>query len=348
MKKFKSVFKRADRILSVLAGVWLLFHIISWEITPPPVSLQALPATLQTTWQSLKEKNLIHGSFLVIQGDKVLFADGPLDRKYPIASISKSFVGFRFFQLQKEGLSLQTPACHWLKSFCVEGVDHITLQQLLDHRSGFGRDVSFWQYLKRTFDSDWSIKNIDTMELSAQSLQFAPGSDFSYSNFGYLALSRILELIEQKEFSEIVDAMAKDASLTHTSLIKKDEIYPTSHLIPFTKISWTTNFKTTLDTVAGAGGIASTAEDLAKWLTYLEKNNFMQIFEKSKESYAHGWIKSRKSSYQAYWHNGASPGAYALAAQVPSSDLRVVQLTDQLTYAKQWSHLTEQFETFFY
>ncbi|MGZ3769947.1 MAG: serine hydrolase domain-containing protein [Bdellovibrio sp.] len=303
---------------------------------------------LENTWTDLKAKNLVSGTILIMQDNKVLFSDGSLDTKYAISSISKSFVGWRYFQLQQQGFALDTPVCRWLKNFCAGNFKNITVQMLLDHTSGIGKDLSLLHFLKRTFSSQWSIANFDNLELSDDYLKSKPGQEFLYSNFGYLVLSRLLEVIEHKSFSNIMKEIFQESGLTTTSVIAEHDVLPISILMPFTKSRFSLSTETILFSSAGAGGIKSSATDMAKWLNFLMLNNFQKIFAGSDTQYRHGMVHIPSSSYQAFWHNGASLGAYSLIAFLPKSKLRIVLLTDNFKFTKQWTQEVEQFEKYLY
>ena len=335
-------------VFSVALCVWVVAQFLAQEVKVPTSTEQEIPQRIINTWKELREKNMISGSILIKQGDKTLFADGSQDQTYAISSMSKSFVGLKYAALENKGLDLNTPACKWLPSFCVTELNKVTLRLLLDHKAGFGRDLSFGYFLKRTFDSTWTIQDIDHVNLTAKDLMNPPGVKYLYSNFGYLTLSRILELIEQKSFSEIMGELQKDAHLTQTSVIAKGEILPIQVLVPGTHAQTTLNLETILYRSAGTGGIKSSAQDMAQWLEYAKSLGLQKIFAKNKDHYRQGWVRSQKQSFEAYWHNGASLGAYSLMAVIPKSDLKIVVLTNNFKFAKQWAEQAEQFEQYFY
>ncbi|UXR65334.1 beta-lactamase family protein [Bdellovibrio bacteriovorus] len=337
-----------DHAFTVVIFSWVILQFASCEIKVPVTNEVNLPQKIESTWKNLKKQNLISGSILIQKGDKILFQDGPQDKIYAISSMSKAFVGQRYLALQQQGLDLQTPACHWLKNFCTGKMEKITLQMLLNHKSGFGRDLSFWHFLKRSFNSQWSIQDIDSLPLKESHLDNPPGERFQYSNFGYLVLSRLLELIEKKSFANIITATTANAGLQYTAAIQANDILPVSLLLPWGNLQGQLHLKTILFRSAGAGGIKSSAKDMAKWLHSLDMADFQKIFPTPKDHYAHGWVQSQNQTFKSFWHNGASLGAYSLMAVVPSSDLRIVILTDNFKPTKQWADKAEQFEQYFY
>lgn len=343
-----------DYIATSLICGWALLQFVSCE---PNITLQKekdLPAILSKTWQELKSKNLINGTILIQQGNKILFTDGPLNKPYAISSMSKSFVGWKYLQLQREGLKLNTPICHWLTNFCQNKLKNITLEMLLEHRSGFGKDLSVAFFLERTFDSQWSIKAIDNIPIKPAHLENEPGSTFMYSNFGYLVLSRVLEIIENQDFDQIIKTFTSLIGLKNTSSIKRHEILPVSILVPYSSFSIPLELETILYRSAGTGGLQASATDLSSWISYVVGNGLgAELTMKTskppkKPKYKFGWVHAENSEYESYWHNGASLGAYSLMAFLPKSNVRIIILTDNLKLTKQWTQFAEQFEQYFY
>jgi CubicO group peptidase (beta-lactamase class C family) len=171
-------------------------------------------------------------------------------------------------------------------------------------------------------------------------LHSEPGRTMKYSNFGYLVLSRVLELIEQKSFSKIIQDLSQKALLSKTSSITKSEVLPIFVLIPFSKTSFSWNVENAVYDAAGAGGIKSSVNDLIRWIDF--------SYSKHDQDYDRGWVRAKKQSYEAYWHNGATFGSYTLVAILPQQNIRVALSIDNFKFTKQWSEMAEQFEQYFY
>ncbi|KYG67084.1 hypothetical protein AZI86_08720 [Bdellovibrio bacteriovorus] len=332
--------KFLDRLIAGLLSMWVVLQFVSFPTEIKKVPAANLAAEIQDTWKRLKEKNLLHGSLLITQGDRVVFSDGPLDLQYSIASVSKSFVGARFTELEKSGLDLNAPVCQWLKNFCKGRLAHITIEHLLNHQAGFGRDLSFLQFAKRTVNTSWTIQDIDIQKLDDSYLHSDPGSKMQYSNFGYLVLSRLLEIIEQKSFSVIIQDLARRAHLHKTSTVQRGDVLPIYILMPFSRWGFAWNIENSVYHAAGAGGLKSSVQDLIQWIDFSYRN--------SDQDYARGWVRTKKQSYKAYWHNGATFGSYTLIAVLPDENIRVALSIDNFKFTKQWSEMAEQFEQHFY
>ena len=88
--------------------------------------------------------------------------------------------------------------------------DTITMQQLLDHRAGYTNTPTDPTYDMRTIARDLGLSRPPTpMEIarriySTRNLTNAPGAVYSYSNFGYLVASLLIEQVSGLSFPNFV------------------------------------------------------------------------------------------------------------------------------------------------
>lgn len=340
------------KIISHVVSILFVILMFSLTIAPPrdkhEVSLGELSKHYVDHWKDLKSKNLLSGSILIQQDGQTLYSDGDTKAPQLVASISKSFVGFLFYELSQQGMDLNQSVCTWLKNFCVEEIKEITLLHLLNHKSGFGRDISFLEFLKRTIQDDWELSHLDQLDLSKSDLKNSVGQKFLYSNFGFLVLSRVLEIVQKKSFPEIIRDLAVRKGLKNTSVLKKDQEVLRNFLIPFTDWKFSYRTEMTIHKSAGAGAIVSTAEDMVKWLGVLEEARFINsIFDNSRSNYAYGFIRSKEKPSK-YWHNGGTIGVYAVIGIIPEQRLKVVVLMNNFKPNKTWDNEVEDFEVHLY
>jgi CubicO group peptidase (beta-lactamase class C family) len=329
--------------IAVLFILYMLLDSILPGAKKPAVSLRDIPEYLQQEWTVLKQDNLVDGVLLIEKDGKLIYSEGNSDEVYPVASLSKSFVGFRFKELQKnKKIDVEEKVCHWMQNFCSGKLKMISLNHLLDHRGGFGRDLSLFYFLKRQMDSNWDLKNLDRLEVADADLKATPGTEFNYSNFGYLLLSRILEKVEGKNFREVVQDLAQRYHLESLQVAPRAKTFPNSVLVPWTTTKWTLCFEGDGYKSFGTGGVVISARDLLRWLKVLEENDGLTA--KSSQTYQAGLVRGENS----FWHNGASLGNYGFMATVPSEKMKVVMLTKNFKPTKLWTSEIEKFETIFY
>src|SRR5687768_11256733 len=122
---------------------------------------------------------------------------------FHVASVSKQFTAAAVTLLAQEGrLSLDDPVRKYLPEVPDFG-SPLTIRQLVHHTSGL-RDQ--WQLLEL---SGWRyshdlITDADVMSLvrRQKTLDFAPGSKYSYSNTGYTLLAQIVGRVSGRSFRE--------------------------------------------------------------------------------------------------------------------------------------------------
>ena len=157
------------------------------------------------------------GTILVAQKGNVLISKGYglADRendvsntsqtKYAIGSMGKAFTAMAIMMLQERGqLTVQDPICKYI-SDCPADWKPITLHHLLTHTSG----------IQNYTESDLPIqKNITTCQkftleeaiaiLNALPQDFAPGTQYHYSNSGYYLLGAVIDKVSGESYETFI------------------------------------------------------------------------------------------------------------------------------------------------
>ena len=125
---------------------------------------------------------------------------------YNIFSVTKTFTALSVLQLAQSGkIELNKPASDYIPDFPYS--KHITVQQLLSHTSGIPNPLPLrWIHLASehgTFNRDVFFKNVFR---KSPKLKFEPGTEFKYSNLGYVLLGQLVEKVSGQKFEEYVDA----------------------------------------------------------------------------------------------------------------------------------------------
>ncbi len=156
------------------------------------------------------------GSVLVAKNGTVQFekAYGMASRRYGVpnktttrfnvGSITKDFTKVAIAQLAQAGkLKLDASVATYLPDYPNKDVaQKITIQQLIDHRSGLG-DVftpRAWEKNPMTFRGLKSYLDF----YSSDALQFEPGKGQRYSNYGYVVLGAIIEAVSGESYFDYV------------------------------------------------------------------------------------------------------------------------------------------------
>lgn len=175
--------------------------------TPVPAgdtnaALQRLQRWLQ---ERLREKDTANLSLAVLDGDRVIWSAGfgmadpargiPADARtrYRAGSISKVFTAMAAMQLAEQGrLDLDAPLSEVLPGFRMRArqpdAPPVTVRRILQHRAGLPTDWAqgMWSDTPEAF-----YHLVD--ELRDESLSFAPGQVYAYSNVGFTLLGAAIE-----------------------------------------------------------------------------------------------------------------------------------------------------------
>ncbi|WP_059002255.1 serine hydrolase domain-containing protein [Leptolyngbya sp. NIES-2104] len=129
----------------------------------------------------------------------------PTDATFYIYSVTKSLLATAILHLvRKEILNLDAPAQYYLPELSLDPT--ITIRHLLSHTSGlsdYGEMPSYFNAVKTMPSIPWSRETFLDITL-AQRLRFTPGTDWAYSNPGYLVLRYILERVTHLSLQQLL------------------------------------------------------------------------------------------------------------------------------------------------
>jgi len=169
-------------------------------------------------------REIERGSLAVTKDSRLVLAHGyswaSADSKptfptnlFRIASISKPITAVAILQLvERRKLRLDQAIGTVLK--LDDAIDlrmrTVTIRQLLEHRGGWDRDVSFdpmfhdFEIAKALGVPLPTTPQLVIDFMKKQRLDFDPGARYAYSNFGYCLLGRIIEVISGRKYDEFV------------------------------------------------------------------------------------------------------------------------------------------------
>lgn len=188
------------------------------------------------------------------------------DTSYRIGSISKQFTAAMTMRLVEQGkLALGDAVGQHLPQLPSEWRP-VTVLQLLSHTSG----IPDYTELGNRWRGHWreAVSPAQIFALVATDrLHFAPGSQWRYSNTGYVVLGLLLETISGRPYERILqDDIARPLGLTRTRVC---EDAPGANGQALGHMAGNKGFGVApyrhVSHAFGGGGICSTAEDLAIW-----------------------------------------------------------------------------------
>ena len=186
---------------------------------------------------------------------------------FDIGSINKLFTKVLVMQLIEEGkIQPDDLLGKFLNGFPEEAATKVTIKELIDHTSGYG------DYMQEPgfFDLPKSEQTIPALveRIRKMPLDFEPGTEWQYSNAGYLLLGGIIEEVTGKPFYQnILDRIVIPLGMTHTVVDEKKEATP-NRAIGYMKTMFGSleSNENLLLIPTPAGGFIMTAEDLFKFI----------------------------------------------------------------------------------
>ena len=232
-------------------------------------------AARSAAWNAITKGQGSGVSIAIMDKGKFIFSDGmgvreralnnPVDShtRFNIGSTSKMFPAVAILMLVDEGkVSLDEPVVKYIPDFKMkdERYKDITVRMLLNHSSGLPGS-SFVMSFSPEIDSHKLL--LDT--LARDHLKHAPGADSMYCNDGFTLAEMVVERVSGQSFIAFLDKRVfQPLGMNDTGVSVGALGSQTDRAQTYDK---TTNLKNPAEVVEvlGAGGFASTAEDLCRF-----------------------------------------------------------------------------------
>lgn len=253
--------------------------------------------------------------------------------KYRIGSISKTYTAVVILKLIEQGkLALDTNLATFYPQ--IPNAKLITIQQLLSHRSGifnFTNAPEYQSYMTQAKNKSQLIEIISKFDS-----QFEPGSQYEYSNSGYVLLGFIAEDVSNQPFSELIDTLiVKKLNQSHSYLGVKPDRNNGEVLSYRFANGWQPTPVTSMSIPRAAGAMISTAQEVNEFFYALFNNkllseNSFNLMIKLKDNYGLGITRFPFYDKWGYGHNGGIDGFVSSAAYFRADDVTVTVLSNGL------------------
>ena len=224
--------------------------------------------------------------------------------RFQIGSLTKQFTAALILELaQQSRIDLDATLSAYLPNYRRDVADTVTIRQLLGHSAGvpdFVRRPDIMQIVQQPATPKEVVSNY-----CSDSLEFAPGTQFKYSNCGYLILGALYEQVTGEIYADGLGRLTARAGLTDTGIGGPRAIVPrlaTAYVVengqpikaPY--IDWSIAFS--------SGGVYSTVRDLWRWRKELVAGRVFgvgaakELFAIRPFGYSFGWHVGRTSQEQ--------------------------------------------------
>ncbi|MFZ6732091.1 serine hydrolase domain-containing protein [Undibacterium sp. Ji42W] len=186
----------------------------------PPAAEAAMNDKLQTMFNTACNKDEFSGVYLVAKAGKIIseaacgeaskryHVANTIETRFNVASVGKMFTAVGIGQLAEAGrLSYADPVSKYVDASWLspEVAKKITIGQLLSHTSGLG-DLFNSKFLNGPYMQMVALRHLDDYKPFTRdaTLEFAPGSNYLYSNMGTLLLGVIIEKVSGQNYYDYV------------------------------------------------------------------------------------------------------------------------------------------------
>jgi len=284
---------------------------------------------------------------------------------FRLASCSKQFTAMSIMLLVHDGkLRYDDKLTDVFPDFPAYG-KAITIRNLLNHTSGLPdyedlMDASEKREGAPIWTSTHQIQDAEVLDLLEQERagKFTPGTQWSYSNSGYVVLGLVVAKISGKPFREFLrERIFVPLKMSQTIAYQKGQNEVTNRAYGHSKEgdTWKETDQSPTSATLGDGGIYSSLTDLAKWdealaqHTLLTENEMQPALTPAQlatgnqpqwpansdrpqgtpVSYGFGWFLDPYRNHVRTWHYGDTIGFHTYIQRFPADHLTIIILCNR-------------------
>ncbi len=323
------------------------------EAAPARMSERDALDALRKTVEERAAKDEFSGAVLVAKNGKPIFTDArgladrehgvpnKLDTKFRIGSMNKMFTAVAMAQLAQAGkVKFTDPLGKHLTDYPNKDVaSKVTIHHLLSHTGGTG-DIFVPEYEEHRKEM-LALQDYVKL-LGKRGLRFEPGSRWEYSNYGFVLLGRLIEVVSGQTYYDYVRE-----HIFKPSGMKSTDSYPESQQVPDRSVGYThagggplrPNNDTLPPRGTSAGGGYSTAGDLLRFANALLDHKLLnaeytrivttgKVETARAGKYAYGFQSSVEGGIRLFGHGGGAPGMNGELQIYPDSGYVVAVLAN--------------------
>lgn len=255
------------------------------------------------------------------------------DSHFRMASVSKQFTAMCILILQQQGkLDINDAALKYLPSL-PSFASAITIKNLLTHTSGIADYESLIPE-----DQKEQVSDSDVLRLISRSdsLYFAPGTKFQYSNTGFCLLTQIVEKVSGISYPEFIrQNIFLPLGMEHSAIYRKDSlIFERAYGYHKENNQWKFADQSVTSATMGDGSVYTSLNEYRKWIQHLWEQSFPDSNSnpllphasvKKGLDYGYGWFIARNDDGNTvYFHSGESTGFHNIVYHDPKRKLMIV------------------------
>lgn len=257
--------------------------------------------------------------------------------KFFIGSITKQLTAVATLLLVKDNkIELNDSITKYLNDYPKATGDKITIHQLLSHTSGIPNYTDNLELLLQRTEAINDSVIIESFKNLP--LLFEPGTDFYYSNSGYILLGKIIEAVSGQSYEAYLHKhIFKSLGMYNSGYARRVMGHPnrakgyTINDSGFVSDAVPIEFSF----LHSAGALYSTIEDIQKWEVALENNQLIPehlknlLFTPHAKNYGYGfWLDAQFERRRAF-HGGYIDGFNSIFEMYLDDDISIAVLSNE-------------------
>jgi len=315
-----------------------------------PLKETRLGARVDKYLGGLSKRGNFSGSVLIERHNRTVLAKGygfadwknrvhnTAETRFRLASVTKQFTAMAILELQERGeLSVHDFMCNYVPA-CPEAWQQITIHELLTHTSGipdlFSNDVPGFEP-QTPYTPEQVIALVRDLPLES-----VPGTEFNYSNTGYVILGYIIAKVSREPYGTFLgDNVFRPLGMTNSG-VSQDALTVPNLAIGYTDLRDIRAPVWDETTAYSAAGAYSTVGDLNIWDQSLETQKL--VSQKSLDAmfsvyyppqasvgYGYGWYIVNLPGHRIMWHDGEYPGVRTVNMWFPDDGVSIIVLSNE-------------------
>lgn len=322
--------------------------------SPKPLAGDSLfVASLRAHLNAAEASGQFWGAVLIERNGQTLFdgaygfadrehgVDNTLLTKFRVGSMNKMLTAVAVLQLVQAGkLRLDVPISSYLPDYPnAQLASKVTLHHLLTHTGGTG-DIFGSQFTANRLQ----LRNTDDyLQLyGTRGLRFEPGTQWEYSNYGFMLLGAVIERVSKMSYDDYVAAnILAPAGMTSTGAAPEDSP------VPLRSVGYMVQGGALVSNApvlpyrgTPAGGWYSTVGDLARFAAAIRQHRLLDATHtallldgkvamgQSITKYAYGFMDRVQVGRRLVGHGGGYPGMSGELSFEPAGGYVVVVLSN--------------------
>ncbi len=293
------------------------------------------------------QNGTLNGNVLILKNGKTIYEKSfgytdstkktmlTSDYRFNIGSVYKEFPAVAIMQLKEKNLLQIDDKISTYLSGLPKWAETVSIKHLLQYSGGLPK-INWGAY----FSKNLAIHEQDIMNdlTKIDTLAFAPGSDYLYTNYSPILLIKIIEKITNQPFKKYAQEHLFAPNQLAGTVIKQQYPYQDRSLmaIPFDKEFKEDNYKVNVPSVL----FNATARDLSNWLQRLHnlkiisKTSLQFLSEVAKTGEHHiqaplGSCQWKNNTVIEHSHHGSSGNYECIVRNFKQDKITIVILTNQ-------------------